>query len=229
MKKTASIILTLLLLLAVLLPCEVALADDNLEVDITVVGDDPTVNVDADGDNPAIYINGQDIQKPTMRVYTYENRYDDTALKKALEDLRFMLDSTEANLVTTSEGLISVIQVLDVHTTNMRDMLDYTKEAESASVDRDNELVDIGKEQDSRIQEVVHVVNTAVEDIDDSADRIAALEELMDTYRALVDDYGERVDRLESRTGYWLIAITVVLGACIIALAVRTVRSKASK
>lgn len=161
----------------VLLPCSAASADDGgITVDINVVGDSPTVNVDADGNNPSVYINGQDIQKPTAYYYAYENNYDDRAIVEGLQTLKVMLESTEMNLITTSEGLVAVIQVLDEHTSNLRDILDYSKELESKSVSRDNELADMGREQDARTTTLAGTLDVALRDITDNSIRIANLE-----------------------------------------------------
>jgi len=176
-KLRLGIILGLAIML--FLPCNAVFADDGdgITVDINIEGDEPVVNVDAGGNNPTIYINGQDIQQPT--AYLIENDYDDTSIVNGLSNLKSMLENTEANMITTSEGLIGVIQVLDEHTTNLRDMLDYISRTSQDSVNRDNELVEMGKNQDSRIMDMAEVLTASTFSIEENADKIKELESMI--------------------------------------------------
>ena len=105
-------------------------ADDPppLDVDIAIVGDDADVEVDIYGDNPDVYINGQDIQEPTVYAYTaiIANLYDDSALWDALGNIyegangqQDALGGIEANLGLLSEGLGKAILALESHNSSI--------------------------------------------------------------------------------------------------------------
>lgn len=211
MKKL--IIGPLILAIMILLPCSTAFADDGISVDVDIYGDDPTVTVNADGNNPAVYINGQDIQKPTAYYYAYENDYDDTDLVEGLQSLRSMLESSEATLITTSEGLVAVIQVLDEHTSNLREVFEYSKEVENKSVSRANEIASMGREQDSRILEMADVLNSSLDSTENNAMRIAELEKSF-------AEHEKKFGELESDFNRKLAILGGLLGACVLTLLV---------
>jgi hypothetical protein len=208
--KIIRLAIILSLVLTLLLPCRSAFADDGLAVDIDIEGDSPVVNVEADGNNPSVYINGQDIQQPTVYSYVYENDYDDTALVAELQNLAAMLKNNEVNLTTTSEGLLSVIQVLDEHTSNLRTILDYTKEAESKAVDRDNNLAIRGQEQDARILKMADTINSLLDDITEHDGSISELERTVSKQEA-------KIGELKSSLGTFR-TIAVIVFAVILAL-----------
>jgi hypothetical protein len=209
--KRIRLAIIICLVLTLLLPCRTAFADDGLAVDIDIEGDSPVVSVEADGDNPSVYINGQDIQQPTVYSYVYENDYDDTALIAELQSLAAMLKNNEVDLLTTSESLLSVIQVLDEHTSNLRTILEYTKEAENEAVDRDNELVMRGQEQDARILEMADTINSLLDDITDHDGSISELEEK-------VSKQGAKIGELESSLSTFRTIAVVVFAVFLIIL-----------
>ncbi len=146
MKKLAIAVVTGLV--AVCLLGTTVLASDPIIVDVVVLGDDPTVTVEADGEGATIYINGQDIQQPTVYKYRIENSYDDATLKEAISGLDVLLAEAGMNLAVTSDGLAKVILVIGEHTSNLRELLGTVGQNEVDSVSRDNELITIGKAQD---------------------------------------------------------------------------------
>jgi len=138
MKKLA--IAVVIGLLAVCLFGTTVLADDPITVNVVVLGDDPTVTVEADGEGATIYINGQDIQQPTVYKYRIENSYNDAMLKEDISELEMLLEEAGMNLTVTSDGLAKVILVIGEHTSNLRELLGMVTQNEEDSVSRDNEL-----------------------------------------------------------------------------------------
>lgn len=140
-KLTIAIVLGIVMILAF---GSATLADDPITVDIVVLGEDPTVTVLADGSGAIVYINGVDIQQPVVYSYSTENPYDDTVLKSSLELMSDAID-------ITSDGLSKVILVIQEHTSNITGLLNQIYHNNEASVDRDNELVVRGQNQDAVI------------------------------------------------------------------------------
>lgn len=147
MKKLA--IAVVIGIMAVCLLGTTVLASDPITVDVVVLGDDPTVTVEADGEGATVYINGQDIQKPTVKKYRIENPYDDAMLKDDINNLGAMLEEAGMSLAVTSDGLAKVILVIGEHTSNLRELLGIVTQNEEDSVSRDNELVTRGESRDS--------------------------------------------------------------------------------
>jgi len=153
MKKLA--IAVVIGIMAVCLFGTTVLASDPIIVDVVVLGDDPTVTVEADGEGATIYINGQDIQQPTVKKYTIENPYNDATLKEAISNLETLLEGTGMNLEVTSDGLAKVILVIGEHASNLRELLGITNQNEEDSVSRDNELLSRVENQNSQILQLV--------------------------------------------------------------------------
>ena len=159
MKKLA--IAVVIGIMAVCLFGTTVLASDPITVDVVVLGDDPTVTVEADGEGATVYINGQDIQQPTVKKYRIENPYDDATLKEAIDNLEVLLEGTgmnlevtSTNLEVTSDGLAKVILVIGEHTNNLRELLGIVNQDAENSLARDNELAVSGENQDLIIQQL---------------------------------------------------------------------------
>ena len=201
MKKLA--IAVVIGIMAVCLLGTTVLASDPITVDVVVLGDDPTVTVEADGDGATIYINGQDIQEPTVKKYRIENPYDDAMLIEDISNLEALLEEAGMNLTVTSDGLAKVILVIGEHTSNLRELLGIVTQNEEDSVSRDNELAIRGDNQDLLIFEMgseILVLRDSLEDY-----KVSTSESLSDmeadyqsALSALSADMDARVDELTS-------------------------------
>jgi len=160
---------------------------ENLDVKVVVIGTNPTVTVEADGNGATVYINGQDIQQPT--VYRFENTYNDATLKEAISDLDALLAEAGMNLTVTSDGLAKVILVIGEHTSNLRELLGIVNQNEEDSIGRDNELVIRGESQDLAILQLGSEVIALRDSLSDmEADYQVALSALSANMDARVDE-----------------------------------------
>lgn len=202
-----------LVVTVLILPGSPVFAEDGITVDIDIEGDSPVVNVEADGDNATVFINGQDIEQPTVysHYYAYENNYNDTFLVNSIYDLQVLLSDTETNLITTSEGLVNVIQVIGEHTTNLQELLEYAKTIENGSVDRDNELAGIGREQDDRIQSLAISIDSLIDMVNNNS---ADIERISDDIKRL----DKETDELKLGLNTALLAIVIVFSVYLVAL-----------
>ena len=208
MKKLA--IAVVIGIMAVCLFGTTVLASDPITVDVVVKGDDPTVTVVADGTGATIYINGQDIQEPTVKKYRIENPYDDAVLKEDINNLGAMLEEAGMDLAVTSDGLAKVILIIGEHTNNLRELLGIVIQNEENSVSRDNELVTRGEAQDFAVlqldSEVTRLENSLVDYkafVSDSfrdveADYQTSLAGMETDYQAAIANLDARVDELSS-------------------------------
>lgn len=135
-------------IMAVCLFGTTALADDPINVDIVVVGDGPVVTVNADGDDPSVFINGQDIQEPTVIKKNYGAS---TRLKNEVKTLGVLLGETSANLAVTSDGLVNALLAIGEHTSNLRELLGLTNQNAENFTNKDKELTAMQENQDSAI------------------------------------------------------------------------------
>jgi len=183
---------------------------DSIVVDIVVQGDDPTVTVEADGDGATIYINGQDLAEPTVKVkkYRIENPYNDTELKAAVSDLIGLLESTDLSVTLVSDGLAKVILVIGEHTLNLQEVLGLVTQNEGASVTRDNDLVALGESQ----EELILLLGNRLDALQLSFNTLEG--EYLDT----VADTDVEIEELRSDYTTKLIVTWGVLGAAILLL-----------
>jgi len=224
--KRIAIALVISLVAVFLLGTTVLAADppdpeEPIVVDIVILGDDPTVTVEADGDNATIYINGQDIQEPTVKVESYriENPYNDAKLKVAISDLTGLLESTGLDVSVISNGLAKVILVIGEHTDNLRELLGIVTQTAEDSITRDNELVAQGEDQDEVMLRLGAEFDTLGVSLSDLEEEYRVLEE---EHRVSVADTAIKIEELrgELRSDYTTkLAVTWgVLGAAFLLL-----------
>jgi len=197
MKKLA--IAVVIGIMAVCLLGTTVLASDPISVDVVVLGDDPTVTVEADGEGATIYINGQDIQQPTVYEYRIENSYNDAMLKEDISELEMLLEEAGMNLTVTSDGLAKVILVIGEHTSNLRELLGMVTQNEEDSVSRDNELVTRGENQELSIFQLAESyleLENSFNDYKVSASE--SLSNMEEAYQIALANVDTRVDELSS-------------------------------
>ena len=178
MKKLIVAIIVILTL--VLVPSTVVFADDPIEVDITVLGNEPVVTLEADGDNATVYINGQDLAKPTVvrktKKYYIENPYNDEVLTE--------------NLSIVGDGLTNVILAVEEHNDNLQVLLDVVSQSVLTNEEQSKlikQLANSGMNLETILTEHVLFTDESLQSIkrgyqDANAKQDAKIDKLQSTY-----------------------------------------------
>ena len=116
--KWIRLLLPVILVISILLSTGIVYAgeeeDSGLDVDITVVGDDADVGVDIIGDNAEVWINGQNLNEPTVirKSSGPSKGWIMKRINQAVSSLYAWAGDSEVRLSLVTDGLAKVILIV---------------------------------------------------------------------------------------------------------------------
>ena len=219
--KWLRIILPILLIVGMLLCINsVAYAadppdDGGLDVDIVIVGDDADVELGIDGDNPDVYLNGQNINEPTVIRHTSTRTVDKNA-RQLISELDALLGEYGGGLNLTANGLAKVIiqvQGQDSALSAMsQDLDEYTAR-----------LDDLADGQVAGLNDQFSYLSGRIWDLESRHNALAT--EVEDEQAAML----EKLDKMELDYNRKLLIMAGVFLAVVLGLGIGLTRSKGRK
>ena len=228
--KWLRILLPIFLILGMLLCISpVAHADDGdddggLNVDITVTGDNPDVNVDVPGQDAKVtvntggtevYLNGQNINEPTVIHSTSIRTLDKTA-RQLISELDALLGEYGAGLNLTANGLAKLIILVQGQDSALSDMSQDLDEYTAR-------LDDVADGQVAGLNDQFSYLSGRIWDLESRHNALAT--EVEDEQAAML----EKLDRMELDYTRKLLIMAGVFLAVVLGLGIGLTRSKGRK